>query len=163
MILYSCQQLLMAYKVVLVNAYYCNDWGLSLNYNKTKVMIFNKSGKCINQPFAVNNNKIECVKEYKYLGLLISCNGNFTAATNDLFNRGQKAFFKLKSSLKQGDCNISTVLKTFDHTVKPVLLYSSEVWDIFNMTNKFKKGSEDLIFNIYNDHKIEKLNLKFLM
>jgi hypothetical protein len=29
----------------------------------------------------------------------------------------------------------SLTLKAFDHTVKPVLLYSSEVWGMFNMTS----------------------------
>jgi hypothetical protein len=45
--------------------------------------------------------------------------------------------------------------------VKPVLLYSSEVWGMFNMTSKLKKSKNDLIYNLYNDHKIEKLNLMF--
>ena len=39
--------------------------------------------------------------------------------------------------------------------MKLVLLYSSEVWGMFNMTSKFKKSKNDLIY----DHKIEKLNL----
>jgi hypothetical protein len=43
--------------------------------------------------------------------------------------------------------------------VKLVLLYSSEVWGMFNMTSKFKKSKNDLIYDLYNDHKIEKLNL----
>jgi hypothetical protein len=52
-----------------------------------------------------------------------------------------------------------TILKAFDHTVKPVLLYSSEVWGMFNMASKLKKSKNDLIYDLYNDHKIEKLNL----
>jgi hypothetical protein len=43
--------------------------------------------------------------------------------------------------------------------VKPVLLYSSEVWGMFNMTSKLKKSKNDLIYDLYSDHKIEKLNL----
>ena len=43
--------------------------------------------------------------------------------------------------------------------MKPVLLYSSEVWGMFNMTSKLKKSKNDLIYDLYNDHKIEKLNL----
>jgi hypothetical protein len=41
--------------------------------------------------FSVNDYKLECVKEYKYLGLLIGCGGNFSTAISDLINRGQKA------------------------------------------------------------------------
>ena len=34
--------------------------------------------------FSVNDYKLECVKEYKYLGLLIGCGGNFSIAISDL-------------------------------------------------------------------------------
>lgn len=140
-------------------ANYCSKWGLSMNYKKTKIMIFNKGGKLIKCSFSVNDYKLECVKEYKYLGLLIGCGGNFSTAISDLVNRGQKAFFKVKSIFKYGIPSIHTILKAFDHTVKPVLLYSSEVWGMFNMTSKLKKSKNDLIYDLYNDHKIEKLNL----
>ena len=47
-------------------------------------MIFNKGGKLIKCSFSVNDYKLECVKEYKYLGLLIGCGGNFSIAISDL-------------------------------------------------------------------------------
>ena len=72
---------------------YCSKWGLSMNYKKTKIMISNKGGKLIKCSFSVNDYKLECVKEYKYLGLLIGCGGNVSTAISDLVNRGQKAFF----------------------------------------------------------------------
>jgi hypothetical protein len=40
-----------------------------------------------------------------------------------------------------------------------MLLYSSEVWGMFNMASKLKTSKNDLIYDLYNDHKIEKLNL----
>jgi hypothetical protein len=55
-----------------------------------------------------------------------------TGAISDLVNRGQKAFFKVKSIFKYGIPSIHTISKAFDHTVKPVLLYSSEEWGMFN-------------------------------
>jgi hypothetical protein len=36
-------------------------------------MIFNKECKLIKCSFSVNDYKLECVKEYKYLGLFIGC------------------------------------------------------------------------------------------
>jgi hypothetical protein len=65
-------------------ANYCSKWGLSMNYKKTKIMIFNKGCKLIKCSFSVNDYKLECVKEYKYLGLLIGCGGNFSIAISDL-------------------------------------------------------------------------------
>jgi hypothetical protein len=87
-----------------------------MNYKKTKIMIFNKGSKLIKCSFSVNDYKLECVKEYKYLGLLIGCGGNFSTAISDLVNRGQKAFFKVKSIFKYGIPSIHTILKAFDHT-----------------------------------------------
>ena len=97
--------------------------GLSVNLMKTKIIIFNKCSKLI----------LQCVKEYKYLGLMINCGENFPSAMTDLFSRSQKALFKVKSIFKNGYPSISTFLKTFDHTVKPVLLYSSEIWGMFDV------------------------------
>ena len=71
----------------------------------------------------------------------------------------RRPFFKVKSIFKYGIPSIHTILKAFDHTVKSVLLYSSEVWGMFNMASKLKKSKNDLIYDLYSDHKIEKLNL----
>ena len=62
-----------------------------MNYKTTKIMIFNKGDKLIECSFSVNDYKLECIKAYKYLGLLIGCGGNFSIAISDLINRGQKA------------------------------------------------------------------------
>ena len=74
-------------------------------------MNFNKGGKLIKCSFSVNDYKLECVKEYKYLGLLIGCGENFSTPISDLVNRGQKAFFKVKSIFNYGIPSIHTILK----------------------------------------------------
>ena len=51
---------------------FCNDWCLTVNTKKTKIMIFNKAGKLLQQKFMLNENELECVKTYKYLGLMFS-------------------------------------------------------------------------------------------
>ena len=71
-----------------------------MNYNKTKILIFNKGGKLIKHCFYVYNYKLENIRQYRYSGLLIDCGGNFSTAISDLVNRGQKAYFKLKSIIK---------------------------------------------------------------
>ena len=66
---------------------YCLNWGLAINYNKSKVMIFNKSGR-ISRKFYINDKSIESVYQYKYLGVLFSLNGSFKRALVDLNARG---------------------------------------------------------------------------
>ena len=60
---------------------YCQDWLLNINPTKTKVIIFQKkSRKSIIEKykFLVNNENIEIVNNYTYLGVSFSANGSFT-------------------------------------------------------------------------------------
>ena len=51
---------------------YCNENGTELNPDKTKCMVFNKTGKLIRKVFTFGNIKLETTREYKYLGFLIT-------------------------------------------------------------------------------------------
>ena len=48
---------------------YCKDWCLTVNTSKTKIRIFNKTGRHIEQTFRYGNENIECVSNCKYLGI----------------------------------------------------------------------------------------------
>lgn len=47
---------------------YCQRWCLDINIDKTKTIIFNKTGKLSPYEFYFNGDLIENVKIYKYLG-----------------------------------------------------------------------------------------------
>ena len=69
-------------------------WGLDINIDKTKSIVFNKSGKLLPCTFRINGNYIENVNTYKYLGFVFAASGTFSNAKIDLYNRGLKAFFQ---------------------------------------------------------------------
>ena len=46
----------------------CNAWGLKLNTSKTKIMIFER-GRHTTYNLNINNQPIEVVKSFKYLGV----------------------------------------------------------------------------------------------
>ena len=53
-------------------------WLLSINFKKTKILTFQKSGrKPKDISFCINNNPLEIVQEYTYLGIKITASGNF--------------------------------------------------------------------------------------
>ena len=57
---------------------YCEDWSLSINARKSKIMICNKR-LATNDRFLVKNDVLETVKKYNYLGIIIlntSCFGH---------------------------------------------------------------------------------------
>ena len=108
---------------------YCKGNELLLNTDKTKVMIFNKTGRLIRKNFIFNNIQLETVRSYKYLGFLITPSGEINSGLNDLRDRAMKAFFKLKTTVgTQFNRNIQTMVNLFDSLIKPILLYCSDFW-----------------------------------
>ena len=70
---------------------YCETWNLCINIDKTKGMIFNKSGKAIRKyVFRYNDHVLEITNEYKYLGILYKPSGSFTKATEVLCKKAKK-------------------------------------------------------------------------
>ena len=52
-----------------------------------------------------------------------------------IYKKGLKAYFKLRKDFLSLNPWISNNINVFDHTIKPILLYGSEIWGIFNINN----------------------------
>ena len=81
---------------------YCDKWRLNINIKKTKAMILSKTERKAKTDsnaylFDLNDNRLELVKEYKYLGLTLTCNGKLNYAAEILAQKARKAFFWFKS------------------------------------------------------------------
>ena len=64
---------------------FCENADLSVNLDKTKIMIFNNCGKSLNNYlFRYGADELENVKSYKYVGLIMSPFGNFNLARQEL-------------------------------------------------------------------------------
>ena len=113
---------------------YCNKWELKVNIEKTKVIVFNKSGKLFkNMQFKYFGKALECVNEYKYLGILFKPSGSFSAAISHLCRKASKAMYSIRRSLFSDKINTLPSIKLFDSCVKPILLYCSEIWCLDNL------------------------------
>ena len=103
------------------------NWCLSINIEKTKVLIFNKAGRLVNtHRFVIFGNVVFCTNSYKYLGILFSASGTFTLAKKQLYDKAVKALYSLKRYILSLNPSIFTSLHIFNHT--PILLYGSEIW-----------------------------------
>ena len=69
---------------------FCNDWCLDVNVCKTKILIFNKTGKLLKDEFSFDNAPLECIQHYSYLGVYFSARGNFNFAQDDISKNLQK-------------------------------------------------------------------------
>jgi hypothetical protein len=63
----------------------CDKWNLKVNIQKTKVMISNKSGKVLKgYNFSFEEQSLELVSEYKYLGIIFKPSGSFSFANKGI-------------------------------------------------------------------------------
>ena len=108
---------------------YCKSNGLTVNTDKTKIMIFNKTGRLIRGNYYLENEKIENVRSYKYLGLIFTPSGEIKSALDDLRSRALKAYMGMRQKLAEVfSRHIEETTKIFDTLIKPILLYSSDFW-----------------------------------
>ena len=138
---------------------YCKKWGLQVNLNKTKVMVFNKSGATIKKyKFKFQNTELESVSQYTYLGFVFIPSGKMHTGIENLVNKAKKAWFGIQKNLvRSKEKTISTYTKMIDSLIKPILLYSCEVWgDILSkklFENKIEKFHLSMCKQILGIHK----------
>lgn len=113
-------------------ASYCKLWKLDINSDKTKIMIFSK-GRVGNHSFMINGVQLEVVTEYKYLGILFNRSGSFLTAKKYIANQASRAMFNLLKKARSLLLPIDIQIELFQKTIKPILLYGSEVWGFGNL------------------------------
>ena len=122
---------------------YCDISGLSINVEKTKVVVFSR-GKIRNLPcLTFNGSNLQCVFEYKYLGTLFNYNNRFQKTIKAQCVSAKRALFSLMRKCRSLDLPIDLQIELFDRCVVPIMLYNCEVW-----------GHEQL-------EQLDKLQLKF--
>jgi hypothetical protein len=140
---------------------YCNDWCLTVNPTKTKILVFNKAGRHLRHKFKYKACELECVQHCKYLGVYFSASGTFSYAQDELYKKSLRAYFKLQKDFLSLSPKPKTNIHIFYHTIKPIVLYGCEIWGTFNSnTARFRNGtvSPD---RIYSNLICEKLHTKF--
>ena len=126
--------------------------GMKINSDKTKSMIFNKSGKIFRRTFTVGNERIFTTSSYKYLGFLVTPSGEIFSGLKNLKDRALKAYYKLKKTMGTYFRLYPIVtLHLFDTLIKPILLYNSDFWGCLKLPsnnpieNTHMRFSKDLL------------------
>jgi hypothetical protein len=57
---------------------YCKQWGLDINVRKTKMLVFNNTGRLKSYVFTFNNKVLENDRNYTYLCVNFSLSDSFT-------------------------------------------------------------------------------------
>ena len=113
---------------------YCERWKLTVNVDKTKVMIFKRGGRLArNTSFTYNGRELEIVKKFTYLGFVFTTGGSFAENFNTLSGQGFKAMYKLNNTLQRfPNITIQHTFDLFDKLIVPVLSYGCEIWGLNN-------------------------------
>ncbi|KAL0832588.1 hypothetical protein ABMA28_000786 [Loxostege sticticalis] len=97
--------------------------GLEMNTSKTKMMT-----NSIPIDITINGQKLEYVKEYVYLGQIISPKDQMSKEIDKRIASGWKTFWALKEIMKSKELGMKIKKKTFDTCILPCITYGCETW-----------------------------------
>ena len=141
-----------------VNNFY-SSLGLEMNIKKTKVMIFNKSGKVLaGYNFSLARVILEITDCYQYLGIKIRPSGTFSFAAEELCSKARRAWFGISNIIyKDKRMPVARAFQLFDSLVTPVALYACELWYPLNLSQKSFKSKPNLLSS-WESFKCETVN-----
>ena len=79
---------------------YCNTWHLTNNTNKTKFMVFER-GRHSHPKIYLNGIELDVVSSFKYLGVEILKNGNWSRTQKHISHHASYALFRLYNLFNQ--------------------------------------------------------------
>ena len=125
---------------------FCADWGMEVNAGKTKVMVCRKMEDQDAVPtFRLDNQEIECVELYKYLGLMFHYSKGLAGSFEHRLALARRASFALSQKCAAtGIHNPATMCSLFKAMVMPVLFHGAQVAVPF--WSKSQMGEAELIF-----------------
>ena len=115
-------------------------------------MIFQKRAKkYIDSNFHIDNEPVEIVQNYTYLGTVISSTGNFSLALDKLKEKALHALFSLRKHTNLSKLSPFLASKIFEAMISPILTYNSEVWGAYTKSD----------LKSWDSTQIEKSHLQF--
>ena len=109
---------------------YCNQWKLTVNIDKTKIMVFRRGGPLSRtEKWFYNGSQIETVSYFKYLGVTFSSSGNWSRNNVTMGERGLRALNYIRSiNIKLTSLPVNALCTMFDSMVIPAMTYGGEIW-----------------------------------
>lgn len=108
---------------------YCHKWGLQVNTDKTKIVVFRKRGGLLNdEAWTYKGSNLEVVSNFNYLGTIFNYTGNFALNQETLVGKGLKAMNCLIHNTKRYPFKPKVMCQLFDAFVGSILSYSCEIW-----------------------------------
>ena len=106
--------------------------GLEINASKTKIVMSNKRKITEKHVFTLNNEILNVVDDFTYLGIVFMLNGSFSRNIIKLLDQVRKAMYSMLTKCRSLGLLIDLQLKMFDTMVAPIILYGCEIWGFEN-------------------------------
>lgn len=108
---------------------YCEAWGMKVNVTKTKIMVYGNKRSDRKYRWLYAGEQVEVVRQFKYLGFMMSENGKWDAHIRNVCNQAYRLMPSLyKFIAAHPNIPITLCLHLFDSLIVPVLLYGCELW-----------------------------------
>ena len=108
---------------------YCKKWNLTVNVDKTKIVVFKKGGALGHRDhWFYGGQEVEIVNQFTYLGVVFSSGGSFMQNSKTLAGKALRAMHQLWQLLKEVEYPVHICFNLFDSLVASVLNYGSEIW-----------------------------------
>ena len=107
---------------------WCKSNNLILNLEKTKEMIIDfRKGEINHSPLVINNQTVERVDTFKFLGNTICSSLKWEVNTNHILSKAQQRLYFLRQ-LKKFGVSAEAMVSFYRATVESVLTFSITVW-----------------------------------
>ena len=107
-----------------------NSYGLKINANKTKVMVFERQERKRTEKIEIDGHEIEYVTEFIYLGSLVTANNDCSPEIRRRINLANQSFARLRTIWQSSDVQLKTKLDLLRVCVFSRLLYAAETWTL---------------------------------
>lgn len=130
--------------------------GLSMNTTKTKIMTNSPRTETI----TINNEQIEYVNEYIYLGQLISTADTMQKEIDRRIANTWKRFWSLSEVMKNEEMPMTAKRKVFNCCILPCLSYGCQTWALTeNLLNKLKVCQNGIERSVIGVKRIDRVKL----
>ena len=124
---------------------YCDTWGMKINYDKIKCMVFSGGHRKVDINLEIGGHKIEQVDYFTYLGTTFYTNANWRRTQLRVSKQAEKAIFSMRALQRRFHQNPVDKSLDFQCLVEPVLTYACQAWgvhrcnDVITTYNRYYK------------------------
>ena len=111
--------------------------GLTINEEKTKIMELTRNPQLqVQSHINISNMNIEVVDKFKYLGMMITTDGNMKEEIDARIGAASRCYFSLLDLFKKRSISEKTKLRVYNTIIRPILLYGCETWALTRVLEK---------------------------